>query len=211
MPGAPVVVIVAGGDDTVEADLRAGLLACPDCRGELRPWGHGKARPLRRGELEELIRPRRSICPACRSGSGRGATHMLLPDSSLIRRRDHVEVIFGAIEASAAGESRANIASRIGRDLGTVRGWLRSFTARLEVTRSFFTRLAAALEPSCGPVEPERDAVHDALAAIGVAVRAAVLSVDGWRERATSALVSLLSGGALLCNARFPYRAAGML
>jgi hypothetical protein len=209
MPGAPVVVIVAGGDDTVEADLRAGLLACPDCRGELRPWGHGKARPLRRGELEELIRPRRSICRACRSG--RGATHMLLPDSSLIRRRDHVEVIFGAIEASAAGESRASIASRIGRDLGTVRGWLRSFTARLEAIRSFFTRLAAALEPSAGPVEPERDALHDALAAIGVAVRAAVLSVDGWRERPTSALVSLLSGGALLCNARFPYRAAGML
>lgn len=204
--GAPVVAIVAAGDETVEADLRAGLIACPGCNGELRPWGHGESRPLRRGESEEEFRPRRAICRAC--GTGRGATHMLLPDSSLIRRRDHVEVIVSAIEAKAAGESRSSIASRLGRHPDTVRGWLRSFTARLEATRSFFTRWAAVLEPLAAPIKPEHDAFRDALAAIGVAVRAAVLRFG---PRPPSALVSQLSGGALLCNANVPYRAAGML
>jgi uncharacterized protein YbaR (Trm112 family) len=197
-----VVAIVDADEDKVEADLLAGLLACPDCKGPLSPWGHARRRPVRRGAEEERIRPRRSICPQC--GGSRGKTHVLLPDSTLIRRRDHVEVIVSAIGAKAAGESRASIASRLGRHESTVRGWLRAFARNAEAIRSLFTRWARALDPLCGPIEPEATALTDALSAIGVAVRAAVLRFG---PRPPSSLVSALSLGALLCNTNLLYRA----
>ncbi|MHB1846590.1 MAG: hypothetical protein ACYCWW_17355 [Deltaproteobacteria bacterium] len=197
-----MAAIVDADEEKVEADLLAGLLACPDCKGELRPWGHALSRPVRRGAKEEHIRPRRSICGRC--GGTRGKTHVLLPCSTLIRRRDHVEVIVSAIEAKAAGESLAGIASRLGRIKDTVRGWLRAFARNAEVIRSVFTRWARALDPLGGPIEPEPNAFRDALSAIGVAVRAAVLRAD---PRPASSLVSVMSFGALLCNADILYRA----
>lgn len=202
MPRAPVTVIVDADQDKVEGDLAAGLLACPDCEEPLSPWGHASRRPLRRGGEEEHIRPRRSICASC--GGVRGKTHVLLPDSSLVRRRDHVEVIVSAIQAKAAGESRAAIAGRLGRHRDTVRGWLRAFAGNAEAIRSCFTRWASVLDPLCGPIRPEGSALPDALSAIGVAVRAAVLRFG---PRPVSSLVSMLSGGALLCNANVLYRA----
>jgi hypothetical protein len=201
-----VVSIVDADADKVEADLLAGLLACPSCGGALRPWGHAEPRPLRRGRKEERVHPRRSICRSC--GGVRGRTHVLLPDTTLIRRRDHVEVIVAAIEARAAGESRAAVASRLGVDEGTVRGWLRAFARNVEVIRSGFTRWARALEPSGGPIEPEQTAFKDALAAIGVAVRAAVLRFG---PRPASSVVSRLSCGALLCHTDVLYRCLAMI
>ena len=41
MTGADVL-IVADDTDRTERELAAGELTCPDCRGQLRPWG---ARP----------------------------------------------------------------------------------------------------------------------------------------------------------------------
>ena len=197
-----MTVIVDADQDKVEADLAAGRLACPDCKKRLSPWGHARARPLRRGAEEDNIRPRRSICASC--GGGRGKTHVLLPDSSLIRRRDHVEVIVSAIGAKAAGESRAAIAVRLGCHGDTVRGWLRAFARNAEAIRVSFTRWASVLDPLCGPIRPEDSASSDALSAIGVAVRAAVLRFG---PAPASSLVSKLSGGALLCNANLLYRA----
>ena len=161
-----MTVIVDADQDRVEADLVAGRLACPDCKQALSPWGHARRRPLRRGAVEERIRPRRSICVGC--GDGRGRTHVLLADSSLIRRRDHVEVIVAAIEAKAAGESRAAIAVRLGRHGDTVRGWLRAFARNAEAVRACFTRWVSVLDPLCDPIRPEASAISDALAAIGV-------------------------------------------
>jgi len=128
---------------------------------------------------------------------------VLLPDSSLLRRRDHVEVIFSAIEAKAKGESRADIAKRLGRHVDTVRGWLRAFTDNAEANRALFTRWAHALDPLVGPIEPARSPYKNALSAIGVAVRAAVLRFG---PRPEWALISAISAGALLCNTNVPYR-----
>ncbi len=197
-----MAVIVDADPAKVEADLAAGLLACPDCKGRLSPWGHARRRPLRRGGEEDQVRPRRSICAGC--GGARGKTHVLLPDSCLLRRRDHVEVIVSAIQAKADGESRASISGRLGRHEDTVRGWLRAFARNAEAIRAGFTRWALVLDPLCGPIRPASSVLSDALEAIGAAVRAAVLRFG---PAPASSLVSKLSGGALLCNTNILCRA----
>jgi hypothetical protein len=94
------VLIVADDTDRNERELAAGELACPDCRGELRPWGWGHARPrwLRTRHGRRQLRPRRSCCRAC------GRTHVLVPGVMLPRRADAVEVVGEALLAAAAGE-----------------------------------------------------------------------------------------------------------
>lgn len=176
---------------SVETELLAGRLACPGCGGVLGPWGHGQERPLRRGRAEERVRPRRSCCRSCH------ATHVLLPDTTLLRRRDHVEVIGTALEARVAGCGYRMIARSLGRDRFTVRNWLRSFSTLAERVRVHFTALAYAFDPDLSPIAPAGDALFDAVAAIGVAMRAAV---QRFGPRPPWRLASRLSNGALLSN-----------
>lgn len=79
----------------VEADLRAGLLACPaaGCAAVLGPWGSARERLVR--GVGRLL-PRRGRCRGC------GRTQVLLPASVL--RADAVTVI-GAGACSGRGES----------------------------------------------------------------------------------------------------------
>jgi len=192
-----VAAIVDAVEEEVEADLLAGLLACPSCKGELGPWGHSVSRELRLLTGSVWLRPRRSMCRVCKK------SHVLLPDSTLIRRRDHVEVIGTALVMRAWGASIARIAAELARLVGTVRGWLRSFTHNLEAVRALFTRWARVVDPSGEPIPPAGGAFCDALAAIGVASRAAVLRFG---PRPPWSNLSRLSGGALLCNTSLLYR-----
>lgn len=125
--------------EVVEADLVAGVLACPDCGVRLAPWGSGRERELRSRRGGRRFRPRRSICAGC------GVTHVLLPDDSLLRRRDAVADIGDALGAKAAGWGNRRIAKQLGRERGPVRGWLRRFAALAERVRGYFTRWAVAL------------------------------------------------------------------
>jgi hypothetical protein len=84
-----------------------------------------------------------------------------------------------------------------------VRGWLRAFARNAEAIRVSFTRWASVLDPLCGPIRPASSPLSDALEAIGVAARAAVLRFG---PKEASSLVSRLSGGALLCNTNLLYR-----
>ncbi|MGH9008979.1 MAG: helix-turn-helix domain-containing protein [Acidimicrobiia bacterium] len=143
-----------------------------------------------------MIRPRRAKCRWC------GATHVLLPDSTLIRRRDHVETIGEAILAKATGSGHRRIAEGLGLLPGIVRGWLRAFGRSAEAIRAHFTRWAHALDPSLGPIEASGDAFVDAAAAIGVATRAAVLVLG---SRSVWSAVSGMTGGALLCHTKVPF------
>lgn len=180
----------------VEADLVGGRLACPDCAGRLAPWGSGAERELRSRLGSRRFRPRRSICAGC------GVTHMLLPDDSLCRRRDSVADIGDALTASAAGSGHRQIAKSLGRERGTVRGWLRRFAAVAERVREHFTRWAAALDPMLDAIVPAGSAFADAVAAIGVAAAAAVRRLgptDGWR------FASAATGGGLLSNTSRPW------
>jgi hypothetical protein len=192
-----VASIVDADEDKVEADLLAGLLACPGCNGELGPWGHSVSREVWRLTGSIWLRPRRSMCRVCKK------SHVLLPESTLIRRRDHVEVIGTALVMRAWGASIARIAAELARLIGTVRGWLRAFAVQAEAIRALFTRWARVLDPGGEPIPPAGSAFCDALAAIGVASRAAVLRFGA---RPAWSNLSRLSGGALLCNTRLLYR-----
>ncbi len=195
MPEAPVL-IVGTEQAEVEADLVAGRLGCPPCGGVLGPWGHARWRVLRRRTREELVRPRRSKCHTCRS------THVLLADSMLIRRRDDAETIGGAVLSKAAGRGHRRIAKSLGLLPDTVRGWLRAFARDAAAIRSHFTRWAHALDPLLGPIEATGNAFADALAAIGAATRAAVQRRG---PQPVWAVVSAMTGGALLCHTSCPY------
>jgi hypothetical protein len=75
-------VLIVGTDKTaVEADLIGGRLSCPICQVGLRPWGHGVDREVRLLAHSEQRCFRRSICRPCR------ATHVLIPEDTLVRRR----------------------------------------------------------------------------------------------------------------------------
>lgn len=178
--------------DWVEAELLAGRLACPNCAGELAPWGHACERAVRRGRSEDRVRPRRSRCRSCRH------THVLLPDTTLLRRRDHVEVIGAALEARARGCGYRHIAGVLGRSRFTVRNWLRSFAILAEKVRIHFTAVAYAQDPELQAIEPAGSPVRDAIGAIGVAVRAAV---QRHGPHPAWSVASRLSNGVLLSNA----------
>ncbi|HEV8167262.1 MAG TPA: DUF6431 domain-containing protein [Actinomycetota bacterium] len=150
----------------VERALLAGGLACPGCRGELRPWGRAPRR-LRDFEADRPVGVRRSRCQGCR------VTHVLLPVVALARRRDLAEVIGVALAAKAAGAGHRRIADELVLPPTTVRGWLRRFTVGAGPIRDHFTRLAHGLDPGLGSICPRGSPVRDAVEAIGVAAAAA--------------------------------------
>lgn len=190
MPEASVL-IVGTNAAAVEADLIAGRLACPRCGNVLRRWGHARTRILHRLTTTEWLRPRRGICAGC------GATHVMLSEDTLLRRRDDVGVIGAALVAKAGGSGHRRIAAQLGREQSKVRRWLRRFAARAESVRAHFTRWAHALDPMLGPIVPTGSAFADAVEAIGIAARAAVHRLG---PRPAWALASVLSTGALLAT-----------
>lgn len=182
-----IVLMVKNDPDAVEADLAAGRLQCSRCCvGALARWGFARPRVLRDGLL---LRPRRGIC-SC------GATHVLLPDVCLARRRDAVEVIGSALSAGLA-EGYERVADRLGVPPDTVRGWLRRFRRWAEAIRGHFTRWLVALEPGRRVPEPAGSAAADAVEAIMVAARAASLRLG---TRLPWSWASALTAGGLLAN-----------
>jgi Domain of unknown function (DUF6431) len=161
------VLMVEPDPAGVERALVAGELACPSCRGELRPWGRAPRR-LRDFERDRPVGVRRSRCRACR------VTHVLLPTVALARRRDLVEVIGAALVAKASGAGHRPIADLLLVPRSTVRGWLRRFAARAGPIREHFTCLAMALDSQADPPQPRGSPLADAVEAIGVAAAVAV-------------------------------------
>ena len=185
------MLIVGNDPAAVETDLLAGRPECPACGIVLHPWGHARKRILHRLETKEWLRPRRGICAGC------GATHVLLPEDILLRRRDAVEVIGAALTAKAAGSGHRSVAAELGREPSKVRRWFRRFASMAEQIRAHFTRWAHALDPVLGPVVPTGSAFADAVEAIGKASMAAVRRLG---PRPPWPLASVLSGGGLLAT-----------
>ena len=131
-----VVLIVSDDRAVVEADLAAGRLVCPRCRaGVLGGWGCSRLREVRTGSGVRRLRPRRG---RCRDRSCR-ATHVLLPEVCLARRRYAVEVI-GAALFSAGREGYRRAGERLGVPGETVRDWRRRFRSLAELIVGHFLR-----------------------------------------------------------------------
>lgn len=185
------MLMVSGDLEQVESELSAGVLGCPGCGGRLARWGRARARNVRAGGGEWRVQPRRARCVGC------GVTHVLLPDGLLWRRRDGVEVIGSALVAHAGGAGHRTIAAALGVPAATVRGWLRRFRARAAVIASFFARWALVLAPGSDPPVPTASAVGDAVEAVGVATRAAVVRFG---PGPVWVMAARLCGGGLLAN-----------
>lgn len=184
------MLIVADDRAAVEADLAAGRLVCPRCdAGVLGGWGCGRLREVRTQQGVRRLRPRRGRCRdlAC------AATHVLLPDVCLARRRYVVEVI-GAALLSLGREGYRRAGERLGVPGETVRDWRRRFRSRAELIAAHFLRWARALDVSLDP-PAGRSLVGEALEAIGVCTRLASLVL---RSRPPWSWVSALTAGGLL-------------
>ena len=70
------MLIVCVEQALVEAELVAGVLSCPSCRGVLGPWGHARERVLRCSFGDRFLRPRRATVSGVRGharvAAGRG-------------------------------------------------------------------------------------------------------------------------------------------
>jgi hypothetical protein len=195
------VLIVSDDRAAVEADLAAGRLLCPRCRvGVLGGWGCARVRVVRTREEERRLRPRRGRCRerACR------ATHVLLPDVCLARRRDAVEVIGEAL-LSIGRESYRRVAERLGVPAETVRDWRLRFRSRAEVIAAHFLRWARALDGTLRAPAGQGSPVADALEAIGVCTRLASLVFA--RRAPWSLVAALTAGGLLSINTSSPWPA----
>jgi hypothetical protein len=190
------VLIVGTDGPAVEMDLIGGRLGCPTCGLVLRPWGHGIAREVRLLAGSERRRFRRSVCRSC------GVTHVLVPEDTLVRRRDAAEVIGAALVDKANGSGHRKIASALGRPASTVRGWLRRFASMAVALREHFTRWASAIDPTHDRRSPGGSELFDAVEAVGVL---GVVAAQHLGPRPPWSLASFLTGGHMLCNTSSPW------
>lgn len=194
-------MIVADDRAVVEADLAAGRLLCSRCgAGVLGGWGCARLREVRTRAGVRRLRPRRGRCreKACR------ATHVLLPDVCLARRRYVVEVIGEAL-LSVGREGYRRAGERLGVPGETVRDWRRRFRLRAELIVAHFRRWARALDASLDAPVDQGSLAGDALEAIGVCTRMASLVFV--RRAAWSWVSRLTAGGLLSINTEPPWPA----
>lgn len=181
--------------------LRAGQLVCPDCHGELRPWGWARRRPLLGGDRIRVVRPRRARCRSC------AGTHVLLPAVMLERRAYPVTVIGAALRAAVDGHGHRRIGGALGVPADTVRGWLRRLRARADDLAVYCTQLAYRFDAGLGRLEPPAGWSSPLHAAVGLlAAAAAALQrcfaaplADRWQA------ASAVTSGLLLANTSRPY------
>jgi hypothetical protein len=177
-------VIVVLDEDAAERRLRVGGFRC-GCGGRLRPWGHARARPVRRlGGQPDWHRPRRGCCAGC------GRTQVLVPAGCLPRRGDAVETVGVVLLAAAGGQGHRTIARSLQLPGDTVRGWLRRATRGGEWLRRVAVEFAHRADPQFVPPPPRGRVLADAVEALGLAAAAAVrrlglVGLSPWRIIAT--------------------------
>jgi hypothetical protein len=198
-PLEDVMLIVSDDRAAVEADLAAGRMVCPRCgSGVLGGWGCSRLREVRTSVGVRRLRPRRGRCRA----RSCGATHVLLPDLCLSRRRYVVEVI-GAALLSVGVEGYRRAGERLGVPGETVRDWRRRLRLRSELISAHFLLWARALDASVDPPAGQGSAVADAVESIGVCTRVASLVLG--RRSPWSWVSALTAGGLLEINTCTPW------
>jgi hypothetical protein len=189
-------VIMVLDPGRVDADLAAGVLACPRCPGVLRPWSWATVRRVRQLDGAMLaVRPRRARCSSCH------ATQVLLPAGCLPRLGDAAAVVGAVLVAKASGRGSRTIAAELHRPVSTVRRWLRRVRGEhVSWLRRRGVHHAYTLDP---------EVLTGLLAqpsALGDAVQALAAAVVAYRRRFEHpvepwALIAVFVGGRLLATA----------
>lgn len=124
-----------------------------------------------------------------------------MPEDTLARRRDSLEVIGTALTAKAQGSGHYQIVADLGPEFpySTVRDWLRRFALGAVSIYEHFTRWANSLDPSHDRLSPGGSDFSDAVEAIGVL---GVVAVRRLGPRSPWSLACVVTGGGLLCNTR---------
>jgi len=197
------VVTVRGSDESVEARLRAGQLACW-CGETLRPWGHARVRRVVTFAGPVVAQPRRGICAGC------GRTHVLLASGLLSRRKYAAPVIFAALALRAAGLKVAAVAGRLrlpvpGRPgqwwrvpASTAGSWLARFASRADALRQALLGVLPLADPQARPVRPAGSPPADALAALEAVTAGLRARFAGLATVAAHEVAAHLTGGMLL-------------
>ncbi|WP_078294676.1 hypothetical protein [Mycobacterium sp. D16R24] len=193
------MVTVEVDPERVESQLAAGEVSCPSCPdGVLVRWGFARVRRVV-GSVEP-VRPRRSRCRGC------AVTHVLLPVTLLLRRAYVAELIWAAVVAKAAGAGHRVIGARLGIPAGTVRGWLRVLTGRVQVVRHWFISVAVTAGVDVSIPRASGSGCGDVLAAVGAAREAITARFGGESVigAVTSARVAAACSGARLLSPGWP-------
>jgi hypothetical protein len=195
---------VRGSQESVEARLRSGLLACW-CGGTLRPWGRARPRRVAMFAGLAVVQPRRGIC---RDGCGR--SHVLLPAWLLSRRKYAAAVIFAALALRAAGLKVSAVAGRLGLPVpgrpgqrwgvpaSTASSWLSRFAARAGWLRAGLLGLLPLADPQARPVAAAGSRSADALAALEAVTAGLRRRFGGLATVAAHEVAAHLTGGMLL-------------
>jgi hypothetical protein len=97
---------------------------------------------------------------------------VLLPVDLLARRGYAAATVIAALVARAAGSGFRPIAAGLRVPAGTVRGWLRRMSSRLDAARKVFTAAAIAVLPGMSAPTGGGGPWRDMLAALGAAAAA---------------------------------------
>ena len=139
-----MVIVPSSQFPFVNKEIAAGNVGCP-CGGVLARWGSARKRKIR--GLRFPLVPPRGRCRDCK------ATHVVLPDSVLLRREDAGFVIIKALRAAANGFGTRKISKWLSRAESTVRGWVTA-------ARSNSGVLVALLSFELSVIDPLAPTVH---------------------------------------------------
>ncbi len=198
---------VRGSEESVEARLRSGLVACW-CGGTLRPWGRARPRRVVTFAGLAMVQPRRGIC---RDGCGR--SHVLLPAWLLSRRKYAAAVIFTALALRAAGFKVSAAAGRLRLPVpggagqrwsvpaSTASSWLSRFADRAGQLRQGLLGLLPLADPQARPVAAAGSPSADALAVLDAVTAGLRRRFPRLGTVAAHEVAAHLTGGMLLAPA----------
>jgi len=135
---APMLMVNADSA-VVELQIQNGEFLCPVDGARLARWGWARSRPVR--GVSDPVRPRKLRCPVCK------VTHVLLPETLLLRKSCSTELVGQMLELAAAGLGFRPIAKRLGIPASTVRRLLRIIKGNAGKILALLAMLIRQLDP----------------------------------------------------------------
>jgi transposase-like protein len=194
------MLIVDPEIEIVEQQLREGRLLCPECRGVLNPWAWARSRRIR--GIHKAIRPRRARCSKCRT------THVLLPDTILVRKVDSAENVGACITLSSTGLGYRKISEALNIPESTTRRLLRTVKANAAELAAVLAHQRRQLDPLAPTTSSVNTGTSAIVTQLGAWINALLVrfgtkaTIAPWRSfsRLTKGLFATRNFSASFCN-----------